>query len=216
MSSSPRIALILPVAAAALALAGCVGIDAGPTTTDARDVAAFTRVKAEDQVDIDLRAGEPRRVRVRAGEKVIDDVRTEVRDGTLYVSYDGPGIRNGRLLVEVHTPEIDAIGITGSADVRVAGLAGEALDVRVTGAGDVSAEGRVQRLSLDIGGAGDADLAALTAREARVELTGSGDADVHASIRLDAEVSGAGDLTYRGNPQLRDRISGAGDIEHAG
>src|SRR5687767_3455260 len=105
--SSPRKLLIVPAAAAALALGGCIGIDAGPTTTQDRDVAAFTRIKAEDKVDVDIRAGEPRRIHVRAGEKVIDDVRTEVRDGTLYVSYDGPGIRKGRLLVEVAAPEVE-------------------------------------------------------------------------------------------------------------
>jgi hypothetical protein len=214
--SSPRIALILPVAAATLALTGCIGIDAGPTTTQSRDVPAFTRVKAEDQVDVDLRVGEPRRLRVRAGEKVIDDVRTEVRDGTLFVSYDGPGIRNGRLLIEVAAPSIDAIAITGASDVRVDGLAAEALDIRVSGAGDIAAAGRVGRLALDISGAGDADLAELTAGEARVELSGAGDADVHAADRLDAEVSGAGDLAYRGDPRVRRTVSGSGEIEHAG
>ena len=214
--SSPRIALILPVAAATLALTGCIGIDAGPTTTQSRDVPAFTRVKAEDQVDVDLRVGEPRRLRVRAGEKVIDDVRTEVRDGTLFVSYDGPGIRNGRLLIEVAAPRIDAIAITGASDVRVDGLAAEALDIRVSGAGDIAAAGRVGRLTLDISGAGDADLAELAAGEARVELSGAGDADVHAADRLDAEVSGAGDLAYRGDPRVRRTVSGSGEIEHAG
>jgi putative autotransporter adhesin-like protein len=214
--SSPRIALILPVAAATLALTGCIGIDAGPTTTQMREVGAFTRVKAEDQVDVNVRVGEPRRVRVRAGEKVIHDVRTEVRDGTLYVSYDGPGIRDGRLLVEVATPAIDAIAISDAADVRVDGLAGDALDIRITGAGDIAAEGRVGRLALDISGAGDADLADLAAKEARVELSGAGDADVRASDRLDAEVSGAGDLAYRGQPSVNRRITGKGEIEHAG
>jgi len=214
--SSPRIALILPVAAATLALPGCIGVDAGPTTSQARDVEAFTRLKAEDEVDVNLRVGESRDLRVRAGEKVIDDVRTEVRDGTLYVSYDGPNIREGRLLVEVAAPTVDAIAITGASDVRVDGLAADALDVRVTGAGDIAADGRVGRLALDISGAGDADLADLTAKEARVELRGAGDADVYASERLDAEVSGAGDLAYRGEPSLHKRISGSGEIEHAG
>jgi hypothetical protein len=213
--SSPRIALILPVAAATLALTGCVGIDAGPTTSQTRDVGAFTRLKAEDQVDVNLRVGEPRRLRVRAGEKVIDDVRTDVRDGTLYVWYDGPKIREGRLLVEVAAPAVDAIAITGASDVRVDGLAAEAVDIRVSGAGDIAANGRVRRLALDVSGAGDADLAELAAKEARVELTGAGDADVHASDRLDAEVSGAGDLAHRGDPRLRERVSGAGEIEHA-
>jgi Putative auto-transporter adhesin, head GIN domain len=214
--SSPRIALILPVAAATLALTGCIGVDAGPTTTQTRDVAAFTRLKAEDEVDVNLRVGEPRHLRVRAGEKVIDDVRTEVRDGTLYVSYDGPDIREGRLLVEVAAPAVDAIAIDGASDVRVDGLAADALDIRVSGAGDIAAAGRVQRLTLDISGAGDADLAELAAHDARVELRGAGDADVHATARLDAEVSGAGDLAYRGDPSLRQDVSGSGEIEQIG
>ena len=213
---SPRIALILPIATATLALTGCIGIDAGPTTSQTRDVEGFTRLKAEDEVDVNLRVGLPRHVRVRAGEKVIDDVRTEVRDGTLYVSYDGPDIREGRLLVEVAAPAVDALAITGASDVRVDGLAADALDIRVTGAGDIAAGGRVGRLTLDISGAGDADLADLTADEARVELSGAGDADVHASERLDAEVSGAGDLAYRGDPRMNERVTGSGEIEHAG
>jgi Putative auto-transporter adhesin, head GIN domain len=214
--SSPRIALILPIAAATLALTGCIGVDAGPTTTQTRDVAAFTRLKAEDEVDVNLRVGEPRHLRVRAGEKVIDDVRTEVRDGTLYVSYDGPDIREGRLLVEVAAPAVDAIAIDGASDVRVDGLAADTLDIRVSGAGDIAAAGSVQRLTLDISGAGDADLAELAAHDARVELRGAGDADVHATARLDAEVSGAGDLAYRGDPSLRQDVSGSGEIEQIG
>jgi hypothetical protein len=214
--SSPRIALLLSAAAAAVLVTGCIGVDAGPTTTDKRDVAAFTRIKAEDEVDVNVRAGEPRRLHVRAGEKVIEDIRTEVRDGTLYVSYDGPSIREGRLLVEVAAPTVDAISITGAADVLVDDLEADALDIRVSGAGDIAAHGQTDRLTVDISGSGDADLAELSAADARVELSGAGDAEVLATDRLDAEVNGAGDLAYRGDPEVRQRVSGSGEIEHAG
>jgi Putative auto-transporter adhesin, head GIN domain len=214
--SSPRIALILPIAAATLALTACIGIDAGPTTTQTRDIAEFTRLKAEDEVDVNLRVGESRRLRVRAGEKVIDDIRTEVRDGTLYVSYDGPSIRDGRLLVEVAAPAVEAIALTGPSDVRVDGLAADAFDIRVSGAGDIAVGGRVERLTVDVSGAGDADLLQLAADDARVELSGAGDAEVHASNRLDAEVRGAGDLAYRGSPSLNEDVSGSGEIEQIG
>jgi Putative auto-transporter adhesin, head GIN domain len=214
--ASPRIALILPVAAATLAVTGCIGVDAGPTTTQSRDVGAFTRLKAEDEVDVNVRVGESRRLRVRAGEKVIDDIRTEVRDGTLYVAYDGPSIREGRLLVEVSAPAIEALAITGPADVRVEGLAADAFDIRVSGAGDIAADGRVRRLTLDISGACDADLTELAADDARVELSGAGDAEVSATERLDAEVRGAGDLAYRGDPRVRQQVTGDGEIDHVG
>ena len=151
---SPRIGLVLPLVAAALAVTGCIGVDAGPTTSEARDVDAFTRLKAEDEVDVNLRVGEPRQLRVRAGENVIDDVRTEVRDGTLYVSYDGPSIREGRLLVQVAVPAVDAIAITGASDVRVDGVAADALEVRVSGAGDADVYAS-ERLDAEVSGAGD-------------------------------------------------------------
>jgi Putative auto-transporter adhesin, head GIN domain len=214
--SSPRIALILPVVAATLAVTGCIGVDAGPTTTQNRDVGEFTRLKAEDEVDVNVRVGESRSLRVRAGEKVIDDIRTEVRDGTLYVAYDGPSIREGRLLVEVSAPAVEALTITGAADVRVDGLAADAFDIRVSGAGDIAAAGRVRRLTLDISGAGDADLTQLAANDARVELSGSGDAEVRATQLLDAEVRGAGDLAYRGDPRVRRHVTGDGEIDHLG
>ena len=98
--------------------------------------------------------------------------------------------------------------------MRVDGLDADAFDVRVTGAGDVAAAGRAQRVTLDISGAGDADLAELAADDARVELSGAGDAEVSAAHVLDAEVSGAGDLAYFGEPRVRQALTGDGEIEH--
>ena len=77
---SPRLLLlVLP----ALAVGGCSLGDDGTRTSQTRDVEPFTRVDNRDSVDVRLQVGEPLSVRVLAGEKVIDDVRTEVRDGTL-------------------------------------------------------------------------------------------------------------------------------------
>jgi len=173
-------------------------------------------VSAGDQVDVEVRSGDARRVVVRAGEKVIGDVRTEVRDGVLYVSYDGPGVRDGRLLVEATVTQLDGIEVTGRGDVRARELDARELDLRVTGAGDLDAAGRVDRLDADVEGAGDADLGELEARAARIEVNGSGDADVHATERLDAAVRGAGDLEYRGDPALRQRVTGSGELQQVG
>ena len=45
-------------------------------------------------------------MRVRAGEKVIDDVRTEVRDGTLQVTFDHDGFGGSDVVVEASVPEL--------------------------------------------------------------------------------------------------------------
>src|SRR3954452_413910 len=88
MSSPRRFVLLIPAAVAAAALTGCAIFDDGPRTMQTRDVAAFTRVENPDSVDVQLHVGGPQRLEVRAGKKVIDDVRTEVRDGTLHLRFD--------------------------------------------------------------------------------------------------------------------------------
>ena len=48
-------------------------------------------------------------MRVRAGEKVIDDVRTEVRDGTLELTFDRDGWGGDDVVVEASVPRLTAI-----------------------------------------------------------------------------------------------------------
>src|SRR4051812_26141954 len=175
--------LILPAAIAAVALAGCDIADDGPRTTQTRDVAAFTRLENPDSVDVRLHVGGKQRVQVRAGEKVIDDVRTEVRDGTLRVTFDHHGFHESTV-VEATVPALTGIEASGSGDIDADGIDGDAFDVRSDGSADVSLAGTVRRLELTLDGSGDADLGRLKARAARVEATGSGDVDVRAEQAL--------------------------------
>src|SRR5918992_522875 len=109
---SPRALILFPAAVAALALAGCSIGDDGPRPAQTREVAGFTRIDNRDSVDVRLYVGEPQRVRVRAGEKVIDDVRTEVRDGTLQVTFDHDGWGGSDVIVEASVPRL--VGVEAS------------------------------------------------------------------------------------------------------
>jgi hypothetical protein len=213
--SSPRRALLLPAAVAALALAGCSIGDDGPSTSQTRDVADFTRIDNRDSVDIRLHVGEPQRVRVRAGAKVIDDVRTEVRDGTLHVTFDHDGFGGSDVVVEASVPRLTGIEASGSGDIDVDGIDAGAFEVSSDGSADIALEGAVGRLALELDGSGDADLADLAAREARVVVDGSGGADVRADERLEVEVDGSGDVRYHGDPALTQNVDGSGELRRA-
>jgi hypothetical protein len=214
---SPRRALLLfPAAVAALALAGCSIGDDGPRTTQTRDVAHFTRIDNEASVDVRLHVGERQRVQVRAGEKVIDDVRTEVRDGTLYVTFDHDGFGGGDVVVEASVPKLTRIEASGSGDIDADGIAADAFEVRSDGSADIALEGTAGRLTVDLDGSGDAGLADLAAREAQVTVGGSGDLDVRAGERLAVEVDGSGDVRYHGSPALTQHVDGSGDLSRAG
>lgn len=210
-----RFALLLPAALAALVLAGCAIEDDGPRRTENRDVAAFTRVDNEGSVDLRLHVGEPRRVQVRAGEKVIDDVSTEVRDGTLYVTFDHEGWGGNDVVVEASVPSLTGAELTGSGDLEADNIDADAFALSSEGSADILLTGTADRLDVDIEGSGDADLADLAAREARVSVQGSGGADVDAADRLDVVVEGSGDVRYHGDPELTQRVDGSGDLSRA-
>ena len=216
MSSARRLLLLLaPAALAALALASCAVGDDGPRTTQTRDVAGFTRVDNPDSVDVRLQVGEPQRVRVRAGEKVIGDVRTEVRDGTLHVTFDHHGWGGRDVVVEASVPKLTGIDVSGSGDVYADGIDADAFEVRSDGSADIALRGTAGRLAVDLDGSGDADLAGLAAREARVAVGGSGDAEVRAGERLDVDVDGSGDVRYHGDPRLSKHVDGSGELSRA-
>jgi hypothetical protein len=210
-----RSSLLLPAALAALALTGCSVGDDGPRRTQTRDVAAFTHDESDSSVDVRLHVGEPRRVRVRAGEKVIDDVATEVRDGTLRVTFDHSGWGGNDIVVEASVPKLEGIDVSGSGDIEADGIDAETFVVSSGGSADLVLTGTVDALDVEVDGSGNADLADLVARAARVKVRGSGDADVRADERLDVDVDGSGSVRYHGDPQLSQRVDGSGDVSRA-
>ena len=212
--SLTRLALLFPLAA--LALAGCSVGDDGPQTTRTRDVAAFTRIDNRASVDVRLHGGQPQRVRVRAGEKVIDDVSTEVRDGILQLTFDHDGFGGNDVLVDVSVPKLTGIEASGSGDIEADGIDADAFEIHSDGSADIGLSGTVGRLAVDLSGSGGADLAGLAAREARVAVGGSGDVDVRAGERLDVEVDGSGDVRYHGDPALTQSVDGSGELSRAG
>jgi Putative auto-transporter adhesin, head GIN domain len=207
-----RLALIALVA---LVAAGCGIGDDGPRTSQTRDVAGFTRIENDGSVDVRLRVGERQRVRVYAGENVIDDVGTEVRDGTLHVTFDHDGFGGRDVEVEATVPRLTAVGAGGSGDIDAAGIDAGTFELINDGSATVELRGTAERLLVDLDGSGDAELGSLAAREARVSVSGSGDVEVSADRRLEIDVEGSGDVSYSGDPELSQSVDGSGEVSRA-
>jgi hypothetical protein len=212
---SPRSLLLLFAGAlAVLTVAGCDFADDGPRTTQTRDVAAFTHIDNRGSVDVRLHIGEQQRVKVWAGEKVIDDVRTEVHDGTLEIAFDHSGWGGNDVVVEASVPKLAGVESSGSGDIDADGIKARAFEVRSDGSADIALAGAAEALRVSLNGSGDADLAALNAHRATVAVSGSGDADVRADERLQVEVDGSGDVRYHGSPELTQHVDGSGGLSH--
>ena len=215
MPFARRSLLLIPAALAAFAVAGCDLGDDGPRTTQTRDVADFTRVENRGSVDVRLRVGEPQRVRVRAGEKVIDDVRTVVRDGTLHVDFDHDGWGGDDVIVEASVPTLDGVEASGSGDIDADGIGADAFEVRSDGSADIALRGTA-------GGSRSTSTAPATptsasSRPTRRACTSAAPATptCASTKRLDVNVEGSGDVRYHGDPELTKDLDGSGDLSRA-
>ena len=106
------------------------------------------------------------------------------------------------MLVEVSVPAVDGDRRVGPGTCAPTASTAPRSTSASSGAGDVAAAGAVERLRLDVSGAGDADLAELEASDVQVTVSGAGDATCAPTDRLEADVSGVGDLGYRGDPAV--------------
>jgi Putative auto-transporter adhesin, head GIN domain len=204
------------VALGALALAGC---DSGPPVSQTRDLGGFTRLEVAGDLKLDVRLfnrPDPG-VRITAGTKAIDRIKTEVVGDVLRVSTKSRGLTIGPdplgdVSVSLGVPALLGLRVDGPADVMLSGLSAKSFELRVDGSGMVQARGRVDDLEMEVDGSAETNLRDLATQNANVRLDGSGDADLRVARSLELIVEGSGDVTYRGRPSVSSRLEGSGNV----
>lgn len=178
-----------------------------------RPAGAFTRVIADDAMDVEIRIGAQSSIEIEGDDNLVDRIRTDATRGTLHLRVRG-GYRVRRpMIARITMPRLDRLDLEASGDGRISGLGGGSLALASFGSGSFTAEGRVDSLELRIQGSGDADLENLRAREARILINGSGDASAHVTDTIVATVNGTGEIVYRGEPRnVTEDVNGTGSI----
>jgi len=110
-------------------------------------------------------------------------------------------------------PKSGSVFLRGSRDTDLGHIDQQSLKITVANSGSVTAEGKVEDLSITVLGSGDADLGKLVARIVTVQIMGSGDATVAPSEKLTATIMGSGDVRLKTRPaQISRQIMGSGEI----
>lgn len=92
--------------------------------------------------------------------------------------------------------------LSGAGDVDIP--AGEELEARISGAGDLRLFGPCGRLKLDVSGAGDVHGRQVRCRQADIRLSGVGDVTIGMDGPVKVYQTGVGDVTLFGDPQVRE------------
>ena len=167
---------ILAALGAAAALAGC---DSGPPVSQTRDLGGFTRLEVSGDLSLDIRLfnrPDPG-VRITAGTKAIDRIKTEVVGDVLRVSTKSRGLTIGPdplgdVQISLGIPALLALRVDGQADVDLSGLSAKSFELRVDGSGD--ADLRVARsLELIVEGSGDVTYRGRPSVSSRLEGSGN-------------------------------------------
>jgi hypothetical protein len=210
---------LVTAAVAAAALVALTGCDSGPPVTQTRPITTFTRLEVSGDLDLQVRLfnrPDPG-VRVTAGEKAIDRIKTELIENRLVISTKSRGLTIGPdplgpVSISLGVPALVGLRVEGSADVLLTGLSAKAFELRIEGSGEVEARGRVDELELEIDGSADSRLADLSTQTASVRIDGSGDTELRVARSLELVVEGSGNVEYHGRPAVSSRLEGSGDV----
>ena len=99
-----------------------------------------------------------------------------------------------------------------ASKLKAAPLSAGDVDLKANGACSMTLEGKAEKLSAELLGAGNLKAAALPVKSAIVSVTGTGSAEVNATSDLNASITGAGSIKYKGSPRITKQILGVGSI----
>jgi hypothetical protein len=181
------------ILAAAALFAGLAAIP-GATAQTPISVGRFDEIELRGGGDVVIRHGSQQRVTMLSGNRELAGFDVE-RDGRLVIRACRRSCRNQDLRVEIVTPEVEAVAITGGGAIRVEG-----------------GFPREDHLAVAVTGGGTIDTRAVAARNVAASITGGGRIRTAAERNLAASITGGGAILYRGDPQKTVAIHGGGSV----
>ena len=186
----------------------------GQIKTEERPIAAFANVDTSGSFEIEWQNGSPA-LRITTDENLLPYIENDVLEDTLHLrTRDQIGPTHGIKIV-ISSPTRAGGRIRGAVKLTVKQLSGPIFALESKGASEVTLDGNVDRLLVDMTGASQLAAAGLQAKTAEISTTGAGDSDVAVTDTLKVVITGAGKVTYSGNPAtINKQITGAGSIRH--
>jgi hypothetical protein len=209
--------------------------------TEIRKVSSFNGIKVSTGIDLYITMGTVEEVKIVAEDDIIDDLITEVKDGTLRIymkqsnNWFNWNFGNQTRKAYVTVKELQKIDASSGSDVQSENtLKGETLEVKASSGSDVTLDIYYKSFTLDTSSGSDAKISGKTknfkaeassgsdinaqdleSSVCRVSVSSGSDASVNVTDELYAKASSGADVRYYGNPQVKDiDESSGGDVSH--
>ncbi len=236
--------LVICLAVLSTLLTGCVGkvfVGSGRVITETRPVSNFDSLSLSGIGEVIITQGDSESLTVEAEDNIMPYLKTEVRNGTLYISMDSRAgvpifgtLKPIRFNVSVRN--LKSVDLSGAGRILSGGLKSDRLTIRISGAGSVALDhieataltstlsgvgslkvvGQVVSQAANLSGVGSYDAAGLSSQTASVSVSGTGGATVWAQDSLDVIISGTGGVNYYGSPRIQKTVVGVGGVKSLG
>jgi hypothetical protein len=185
----------------------------GNLKTEKRNLAAFKAIDTTGAYEVEVTCQKPASFEIEADDNILPLIKTDVRDGVLYVTSEESYNPSRPVTLRISLSELTAASSRGAGNVTIQDAKSDDLKIESMGAASIKAAGKVKSATISSSGAGDIDASRLQAEKARVTVAGAASVSVYATEQLDVSVSGVGSVTYGGNPKTVNKsVSGIGSV----
>jgi hypothetical protein len=202
-------------------------------------VGSFERVRVAGPLKVRIATGAAPGAKARADQPTLDRLSIEVSGGTLTVRMGGAGWSERPALAKATVPEITlstprlvAVAISAGAQVETGKVAGNRVDLTITGpgtlavagaeadqliatvvgSGTMTLAGKAATARLSLNGTGAIAAPELTADTAVVRLEGPGEIAAHARYAAQVTSNGLGRVTVTGAPKCTVTATSGGPV----
>lgn len=207
--------------------------------TEVRPLSEFIGIDMDGGAKLNLVQGNEHSVKVEGTQRVVDQLRTEVKDGVLEIDY-----RNRKLFetwsesptLTITFKDLSAFrldggaelkadnlnlgelnfNINGGASVRLNKLVTNTLNMTLAGGGDIRVSGAAQNLTIDVSGGTNFEAEDFKCANVNVEVAGAANVVVWATETLNLDLAGAYSVSYWGSPNITQSIGGIGQLKSLG
>lgn len=194
---------------ALLLLSGCYhSVDAGPEVSDTRSLSSFSKLRVQDGLTVHFAPGSVNEVEIATQQKVLENLLTEVKDGTLNVRLK-PGVRVSSLEwtdVNVTGTDVRELNASESSGIVATGLDRDALTLAASGGSRIECAGTVSALHVEASGG---STVTATAQRADLDVSGGSQISITADF-ISGAASGGSTITANADADLTGLIVSGG------
>lgn len=174
-----------------------------------RDNGDFHAIDAEEAITVRFVQGDSTSVEVKAPQSKIGKVRTDIRNGVLYIRNENQNMKgNQHIIVYVTAPQLDKIKMSEACNFECEGDVNfQKLEVQVEEASRVKLTGKIDTLNVRAEEAAHADLEDVTADVATIRAEEASHVAMGIARELRIQTTEASAVTYKGVPQLLQKSS---------